>query len=987
MFSAGGTPSLLRPLALDFTRSGPSGFGAWRDPHPRISVSAVEIRDLGPLRVEVDQLEIPLPGRRLASVLALLAAEVGRAVTPDELIEAIWGDLVPAHAGKALETLVWRLRSVLEPGRVPGTEATLLRTDTVGYRLHLQAESVDSRRLKEALPQVVSLLTSGRPAEALELSGAALALWRGEPFQGVPDASWMTSARQELVERRVDLAECHVEALLETGQPEEAIRELGPLLTGYPFRERFWVQRMVALYRSGRQADALETYVDARRVLDEELGVEPGPELRATHEQVLAHAESLGPVPFRPRVELVVVPSRLPRRPEGTVGRDDDLLALSEWLDDAGLVTLVGPGGVGKTRLAVEAAYRQRSRFPGGVWFVDLTVVSTTEATVGRVADEIAAVLELSPAPGVSSSQAVAQGLAERQLLLVIDNCEHVLDSAATVVEELMNQCPEVTFLATTRVPLEVPGEREFAVSPLADDQAVALFAQRLSGLRPDLDPDGDDRAPITAICAAVGGLPLGIELAAARARVFELSEVVASLAESPAALGRRGRGPARHSSLLETVDWSYRLARPEEQALHRRLVLVPGPITLGAATAMTSVAPLRTDLTAELLAGLVHRSLLTSSRPARPGGRTLFRQLVPTRSHADSLLHDPERAAVAAARDDWVRCSLHAAALDGRPGQADSSAWVDDNLAAVRATLSSMLIDGADPAGIALVIRLMLYWFERGQMLEASRWCRAAVDRVTQGVFSGFDVTLALAVDACSRALIQDRAVVAERFAGFVETLTTPPDELATLAGELLILLAISAWICQNPIAGRAAADAAITVGDQFGEPHIVVRARALRSMHQLIAGQAEQAVSAAASILADPAGNEFAVFVATYVNAVAAREVGDARAGLFWMRRLAQAHRTLAMHPSSELLENLAQILELDGSRSEAVRCYAVAAALHSRDGLPWPRLPFSQPIVDRLRDELPTQYFDHLWESGRRLARGEPTLLLDVWLAPVG
>lgn len=371
-------------------------------------------RDLGRFMIEVDELEVPLRGGRPASVLALLVAQAGNSVTADALIEATWGQRPPARAPQALETVVWRLRAVLEPGRAAGSEANLLRRDAVGYRLHVPVESIDSQRFTEASRVAKAALADGDASGALARSGRALALWRGEPYQSVADAEWMSAVREGLTARRIELAECHVQALLDTGQPELAIQELTPLLVEHPFRERLWAQRMVGLYRTGRQADALAAYAQARRVLDEELGIEPGPELRALHEQVLAQSPLLDWVPASQAFELTATPAGLPRVPMGqdqddaplrdlpagrrlssgratgepdlsrgserpgpssaeptrgqrTVGRGNELAVVDALLDQVNeggqrWLLFTGPAGIGKTRLAREMVAGARER-------------------------------------------------------------------------------------------------------------------------------------------------------------------------------------------------------------------------------------------------------------------------------------------------------------------------------------------------------------------------------------------------------------------------------------------------------------------------------------------------------------------------------------------------------------------------------------------------------------------------------------------------
>ena len=251
--------------------------------------------DLGPLAVEVDGLPSPVGGRRLASVLALLLARVGEVVTPAALIDAVWGDDAPARASQSLESLVWRLRKLLEPARTARQTPSVLRTDEHGYRLAVPPTSIDSHLFVAAVESLPGLLARRDFDQALEVTSSALERWRGEPYEGVPEADWIGPVRERLMALHVDLGEYRVQALLDTGQPERAVSELVPLLAAHPFRERLWAQRMLGLYRSGRQAAALEAFTEVRRVLADELGVEPGPELRALQRELLDQAPSLDP--------------------------------------------------------------------------------------------------------------------------------------------------------------------------------------------------------------------------------------------------------------------------------------------------------------------------------------------------------------------------------------------------------------------------------------------------------------------------------------------------------------------------------------------------------------------------------------------------------------------------------------------------------------------------------------------------------------------
>lgn len=938
-------------------------------------------RDLGTLRVEVDDLEVAMPGRRLASVLGRLIASVGEPVSVDALVDATWGEDPPARATQALETVVWRLRSALEPGRAARAAATIVRKQDDGYVLAVPTETVDSRRFTILGEQSSQALGAGRPEDALALSEAALSLWRGEPYASLGDASWLAPVRQRLAEQRLNVAACHVQALLETDQPERALNIVSPLVLENPFHERFWVQRMLGLYRAGRQADALAAFGEAQRILSAELGVDPGPELRTVHAQVLNQA---------PELDLPAVASwpseertaRLPSRRKVLIGRESTLADIVERIQSHRLVTVTGQGGVGKTRIAVEAGHRLRNSYPHGVWFVDLSDVRPDDGDSARLREIVASTLGFAPRADIPVDRALTEHLRDRHLLLIIDNCEQVLGGVCALVEEVLDSAGRVCVLATSRESLEIDGESVVQLPTLAAKDATALFVDRLANLRPDLDPDGKDRVEIARICEAVGSLPLGIELAAARARVFELDEVAASLADGAVGLARPGHGPQRHASMLDAVDWSYRLARPDEQILHRRLATLPGPVTLEAVSILCTPAPLTPDQAPDLLAGLVHRSLLISARPERSSGRTSFRQLVPTRVHAARLLEPDERRLVTSATNRWLVDWVRDAALDGRPGQAEASAWIHANGTAVSATLTAILVDSPHPAALLVLTKLTLYWFERGQLLDAARWYRAAVAAADVGAFTGQVALIARVLDRCTRALSQDRTA-AQRLAADVPQLAHPPAELAPLVAEVLVLVAVSTWVAQVADAGLAASRAAMAIGERLGQHHIQIRARALSDMHRLGSGEELAAIADAQQLLADTDDNQFAAFVASYLGVLVAARDGDAESALRSARQVAQAHRRAAMHPTSELLEDLGCVFSLVGSGSEAVRILAAAQAMHDRDSLPWPRLQRSAAVMEALKEKLAPADYDRLWRSGLRLGRSVSSVeLLDEW-----
>jgi DNA-binding SARP family transcriptional activator len=500
----------------------------------------VRFRDLGPLQVERAGTAQAVGGARLEAALALLLIHAGQAVSADALAEAMWGGKGGTRSATTLDSHIWRLRKVLEPERAPGSPPTVLRREPGGYRLVVAADRIDSARYAALAAEAGELLAGGAAARALQCAEEAGALWRGRPYGAAADRPWAAAATARLEEIRGRLRETHVGALLATGAAERALTELEAALAEEPLRERLWASRMVAYRDLGRRSDALATYAAARAALVDELGIEPGPELRALHAQLLRDDAGAR----RPSATHT-----LPATRSRLVGRDRELAAVLARLGADPLCTLVGPAGCGKTRLAVEAARQAAPGYPDGGWFVDLT-----SASPDRVLDTVASTLGLPLSGPADPTEALRRYTSARRMLVVLDNCEHVLDAAAELVDALLVGGSTLSVLATSREPLEVDGEQVVGLTPLPVPAAVELFLERL-----DTPPPADALDSVREIVAAVDGLPLALELAAGRARAFTLTEIAADVRVDASALSRVGRGRTHHRTVREAIDSSYR--------------------------------------------------------------------------------------------------------------------------------------------------------------------------------------------------------------------------------------------------------------------------------------------------------------------------------------------------------------------------------------------------------------------------------------------
>ena len=563
----------------------------------------MEVRLFGPLEVVAESgRTAAIPGTKLRTLLTVLALDAGSVVSADRLIESLYGDDLPAAPANALHLLVSKLRRAL--GDVEHGGAEVLVTRVPGYVLALDRDQIDIFRFERILSEGRRLLDA-RPAEAAARFREALSLWRGEPLVDVAYQDVATAERSRLEELRLEAVENRIDADLASGAHPDVLSELERLLSAHPLRERLWGQLMVALYRSGRQADALRAYQQARAELLQ-IGLEPGPQLRGLEAAILAQDPSVeGPVRSK------VPAGNLPLAVTELVGRKQELANVRLLLGVHRLVTIVGPGGAGKTRLAIEVARSFGEEVADGVWIVELAPVDKT-AVITTTAGALG--VALGGSEGVSG---LTRALAARDLLLVLDNCEHVIDQAARLVHALLTQAPRVKVLSTSREALGVAGEHRFVLPPLGVDAAVELFAERVeSAAGPSVLADEDGRRHAFEICSRLDGLPLAVELAASRAAHLGAAEVIRRLDDRFRFLtGGVRTADARQQTLRAVVDWSWELLDEQERHVFRRFSVFAGSASVGAAEQVCAGAGVSSEDVAGLLARLEAKSLLFLER------------------------------------------------------------------------------------------------------------------------------------------------------------------------------------------------------------------------------------------------------------------------------------------------------------------------------------------------------------------------------------
>jgi predicted ATPase/DNA-binding SARP family transcriptional activator len=562
---------------------------------------SLEIRVLGPIEILMGGQAVAVSGSKRHALLALLALRRGRGISVDELIDALWGEELPAAPRNALQHHVARLRAALGQGTI------IAAAD--GYAL---ADSrVDALRFEEALGEARAALREGDARTSAASVAMALSLWRGPALQGLTDTAWFKAEAQRLESLRVDALEEQFEAALALGEHREILSALRLAVDENPYRERLWGQLMLALYRSGRQADALEIFHDARRVFADQLGLEPGPELRRLQDAILAQDPAIAAVPPAPRRGNLRTPTT------SFVDREDELAKVVELLREHRLVTLAGPPGVGKSRLALEAARTLDGETSAGVWVVELANAGGPTGVVRLVAQAV-------DARGPDPLARVLARLRDVEAIVVLDACEHALEEAARVAEALLVECPGVRVLATSREVLHLTGEARFAVQPLAvgDSQRVAaspalqLFAARARAARPGFELTAETVPFAAEIARRVDGLPLAIELAAARINVLGLSELLSAVKRRPASLDGQAVADPSSTALQGLVEWSYDLLHADEKTLLHQLVVHRGGASLPSLLALAAEEGLDEATATYLLGALVDKSIVTVSFP-----------------------------------------------------------------------------------------------------------------------------------------------------------------------------------------------------------------------------------------------------------------------------------------------------------------------------------------------------------------------------------
>jgi predicted ATPase/DNA-binding SARP family transcriptional activator len=938
----------------------------------------MEFGILGPLEVRDDGGGlVRVPGAKERALLADLVVHAGRVVSADRLVEDLWGDHPPGNPGNTLQGRVSALRRALGPGG-----AGLVVTRPPGYVLEAEAGLVDAGRFEGLVAQAMAL----GPAEggrAAGLLGEALGLWRGAALAEFADQPWAQMEAARLEELRLVAVEALVERRLAAGEHGGVVGELEGLVAAHPTRERPRGQLMVAYYRSGRQADALAVYQATRVVLAEELGIDPSPELQRLQQAILVQDPALEAAasPQQPR-------HNLPERLTSLVGREDELREVAKLVEQYRLVTVTGPGGAGKTRLAVELARRLVADHPDGVWLVELAALRDP-ALLGEAVAATLGLSEEAAEPGIpppAATERLAGFVADKGVLLVLDNCEHLVEACAGLARGLLQAGPAVRVLATSREVLGVPGEAIWPIPPLAVPvdpgqagpggsqgavpapaeaapaaaegasdleevaaaadsaavdlapevlvgfDAVRLFVERASAADPGFALDATSGPVVAELCRRLDGLPLAIELAAARVRALPPAELAARLGDRFRLLGGGGRAvDPRQQTLRATIDWSWELLAEPERRLWRRLSVFSGSWTVAAAEVVCGGAGLDPGAVLEGLVRLVDRSLVV----AAGGDPARFTLLETLRAYgAERLAEAGEAETLAARHTTWCLDLAEEAAAHrtARPWLRRVEADYDN----LRAALDRAVAAGDPDTALRLAAALGWYWWT-DRTIEGRKLLAGAL-ALADGQPPSPDLARALQAAAMLEVSLTPSAATAEAAQRSRELFERFGDRWGAAFSKLLLAFTELQRVGPSEDGARLVEEADATfveLGDPWGEA-FAGRARfSFEAYHRGLSAEAEEAGQRALAQFA-ALDDQWGLSQTHFSLAEIARARGDLDgAEAAYEAALAAARDGGPLWALLASLGGLAGLVALRGDDARAAALYAEAAVMFRRTG----------------------------------------------------
>jgi predicted ATPase/DNA-binding SARP family transcriptional activator len=917
---------------------------------------------LGSFEVRADGRLLAISSRRQAALLAILLVHRNEVVSVEQLSEALWNGAAPRTARETLHVHVSQLRRALGP------DAGTLQTRSPGYVLAVADEAVDAARFVRSLERARSAMARQDARAASEELRRGLGLWRGLALDGFEEFPFAQAEIRRLEELRLNAVEDRIRAELALGHHTEVVGELEAHAAAHPLRERPRRQLMLALYRAGRQAEALDVYRDARATLVRELGIEPGRPLRALQEAILQQSPALDYRWPRPKLGATSAGGA------PLLGRDDDLrMVTAQLLDDSvRLMTLTGPGGVGKTRLAMELCAGSRSAFDESV-FVDLAAVTDSDLVVPSIAKALA----VDERAGRSPMQSIIDRAPKKRLLLVLDNFEQVV-AAQSLVRELLEGLPRLTVLVTSRRALGLPEEEVHQVRPLALGAARTLFGERGRAVVPGFEVTSRNARAVTSICRRLDRLPLALELAAARLRLLSPEAIVARL-ERPLALLTRGssNGPARHETLRGAIEWSHELLSPSEQTLFARLAVFAGGWLPGDVEAVTagSEGDFLNDLDSLVAGSLVYESSRTDDQPR-------FAMLQTIREHAREKLVERGEAEALERRHAHHFAELAEQGEPALTGGRDQGQWVarlDAEYDNLRAALQWCRRSGDELLQLRLAGSLRRLWLLTGRAAEGRMWLEEALEKT---LHIRTELRAKTLLGASSIARMQGDYVAAERHGAAAHELYAELGDAACTARALSNLAGIAACTGDRARAVElfeGGIELLREVSDKWG---LAVSLTNLADV-VLAAGDAQRAATLFEESLElyREAEDEHGVEVAVASLAVAKLQTGDVDAATSLVDEALRLATKLGDREGiARCLEDLAAARVASDEHEDAARALGAAAVVREEIGSS--RTPLEETMhtetLAAVRAELEPETFEDALRAGERL---DPATLLRV------
>ncbi len=938
----------------------------------------MEVLLLGPLEVRDRGRSLSVPGNRPRALLALLALNAGRVMPADRLVELLWGEEAPLSAANALQVHISNLRKVLEPD---GPPYRVLVSDRSGYVLNLTPDQVDLARFERLVEQGHQAITRGDVVLCARLLDEASAIWRGSALTGLLDHPWSFGEARRLEELRLAAVEDRVEADLALGRHHDLVAQLEALIARHPLRERFRAQLMIALYRCGRQAEASDVYLKTRELLVEELGMEPGYELQRLLRAILNQDPSLqDQAPERPLPRVDNLPAPL----TSFVGRKREVAEVAAALLRSRMVTLTGTGGIGKTRLAIEVARGLLGSYARGIWLASLASISDPNL----VPERVSAVLAVRGRAGQTTTQSLIARLREGRCLIVLDTCEHLVDACAQLAEALLTSCPGVTVLATSREALGVDGELVWQVPPMelpepglldqvaaaSDYAAVDLFRQRALSAVGSLELDGPTLQLVVRLCRHLDGIPLAIELAAARLKVISLDELSTRIGDRFRVLtsDKRTASP-RHQTLRRAIDWSYDLLSEADRSLLRKLSVFAGSFTLEAAEAIGGHRD-GEDLV-DVLSSLIRKSMVLIERNEL---EVRYRLIDTIREYADGKLREID---VLGAADQRHSRFFRELAERGAPHLRGPNAavWMG-RLAAdhdnMRAALRSRFQAGDSEELGRLLGALWWFWYVRCFFEEGRRWLDVGLTQL-QPTSRSSRVSLLLGAGQLAWAQGDhgsDRAL-------FEEALSLAADLGDDgLVGQSLLRLSLADYATGQMNAAAVHLEESIRRLRQHGPPSML--AEALNNLGWIRAFELDDLASSAELLsesltVARQCGDQWALL--EVLDSVAHLRMAESDIDAAQASQEESLRICIAIGDSWSAPRVLAGFVQIAIERGQPDRalCLAAAAA-RLRDDVGMVLMPAEQaqldPLIDKARASLDRNAATDAWKEGSRMTMME-------------